>query len=353
VSTFLAPGPLVRLDAALIDRIKRGERLGPIVVSAVLTIILGAGAYGAAFGAWRGVDQALYVAIKLPLLLFAITASTIGMSTISAVLLKSKLTMRQSAVAVLLALAITSAILGALAPISMFLIESAPPPDPVALGRSIDDPLVAPSLRVARGLLLWHVVVIACAGTLGVVRLRFLLARLIDDPVIARRVLWSWLLGLGLVGAELSWLLRPFMGKPHLPSGFLRQEALDGNFLQEVRTLLESAMGAHGPYYGGVLAVLAFGLLLHSLRSQRVTATAKIEEAGVMLSIASAHTFVVWADIHRVSTSGVDVIVERIEDVSLDRQRWTIECDTRGAATVLAERIERERDRVRAGPFRT
>lgn len=353
MSALVAPGPLVRLDAALIERIRRGDRARPLVASAVLTIVAGAGAYGAAFGAWRGTEQAIYVAIKLPLLLFAIAGATIGINAITAALLRSKLSLRESATAILLALAITSAILGALAPISLFLVESAPPPDPIALGLPIDHPLVAPSMRVARSLLLWHVVVIACAGIAGVLRLRFLLARLIDDPTIARRVLWSWLIALFAVGAELSWLLRPFMGKPHLPPGFIRQEALSGNFLEEVRSLLESAMGPNGPWIGGALALLLLIKLAHSLRSQRVLATAELEETGVMLAIGQAKTFVAWARINRVYASGTDVIVERIEEVSLDRERWTIACESGGAARVLAERITRERDRVREGPFRT
>ena len=44
---------ICRLDDDLIERISRGDRLGGLALSATRTIVLGAGAYGIAFGLWR------------------------------------------------------------------------------------------------------------------------------------------------------------------------------------------------------------------------------------------------------------------------------------------------------------
>nr|MDQ3035982.1 hypothetical protein [Myxococcota bacterium] len=153
---LLGPGALCRIDAALVDRIRRGDDLRGVAASCALAIALGAGAYGAAFGMWRAPEMGVYVALKLPLLIAAIAACTTATSAILAALLRSQLSLAQTAVCILLSLAVTSVLLGALAPISLLLTLSAPPPDPAALGLAIDDAAVAPSMEVARALLLWH-----------------------------------------------------------------------------------------------------------------------------------------------------------------------------------------------------
>ena len=37
-----------------------------------------------------------------------------------------------------------------------------------------------------------------------------------------------------LLGSQLSWLLRPFVGSPGLPIEFIRKEAFHGNFFEAV-----------------------------------------------------------------------------------------------------------------------
>jgi hypothetical protein len=354
--TAMAKGPaaLVRLDAALVDRIKRGEGLRAICSSSLATIAIGGAAYGAAFGLWRGAEQSLYVAIKLPILLVAIAAFTFGVNALLAILFKAKLGFAQSATAILVSFAIIAAILGALAPVAFFLAANAPPPDPRAVGLAMDDPIVLPSMRVARALLLFHVVVIATAGIAGIVRLRGLLSRLIEDASIARRVLLAWLVVQAMVGSELSWLFRPFMGKPHLPPGFLRQEALHGNFIEEVGTLLVSALGPAGPWVALVTLASAAVWIVVALSGSRNLASIVFEENGIVLERrGSPAEHVPWSEIASVAVNGFHVAIERNADVSFVRARWEIECGTRADARALAEKIERERGRVREGPFRT
>ena len=54
------------------------------------------------------------------------------------------------------------------------------------------------------------------------------------DARVARRVLLAWLGGNLLLGSQLSWILRPFIGSPTLPVEFLRATAFKGNFYETV-----------------------------------------------------------------------------------------------------------------------
>jgi hypothetical protein len=53
-------------------------------------------------------------------------------------------------------------------------------------------------------------------------------------PGPARRILFAWLSVNLLLGAQLSWILRPFIGTPSLPVEFLRADALHGNFFESI-----------------------------------------------------------------------------------------------------------------------
>jgi hypothetical protein len=267
-----------------------------------------------------------------------------------AALLRSGLSLAQTACAILLALAVTSAILGALAPVAIFFVASAPAPDPAAVGRSIDDPIVQPSMAVARGLLLGHVLAIAGAGIAGVLRLRALLARLIPDAAIARRVLVTWLALLFLVGAQLSWLLRPFFGKPHLAPSFFRDDALRGNFFEEAATLFGSAFGQLAPLAAIGLGVTLAIALAWALRATATTVSIELGEPG--LAIVGTGRVIAWSSIAWARPSGSAVLVTLEPDATLAREILRIPVRARDARA-LAERIELERARVRAGPFRT
>jgi hypothetical protein len=82
--------------------------------------------------------------------------------------------------------------------------------------------------------LLIEVGLIAFAGILANVRLRQLLDHLSGRLAVSRRVLLAWLAGNLFLGAQISWLLRPFVGSPGLPVEFLRPNAFHGNFYEAV-----------------------------------------------------------------------------------------------------------------------
>ena len=134
----------------------------------------------------------------------------------------SGISFRQTALAILMSFAITGLILGALAPVSLFILYNTPAlaSGAMLLGHSVT--------------LITHVLFIAGAGMIANGRLFRLLKSISPNEIIARRVLGGWLAGNLLLGSQLAWVLRPFIGSPGLRIEFLRPDPLRGNFYEAV-----------------------------------------------------------------------------------------------------------------------
>jgi hypothetical protein len=191
-------------------------------------VILGAGLYGAAMGWWRDPQQALYTAIKFPLIILLTTVGNALINAMFAPLLGLNIPFRQSFSAILMSFAIAAAILGAFSPVIAFMIWNAPPMSPQAV-----------SGATYSFIKLINVAAIAFASTTGNVRLFQLLAQLGGSKAVAFRVLFAWLVGNLFLGSQLSWILRPFIGSPNLPVEFFRVLALHGNFYENVLQSLQ------------------------------------------------------------------------------------------------------------------
>ena len=191
----------------------------------VAIIVAGAGCYGAALGWWRSPQQALYTAIKCPLVMLLTASGNALLNGMLAPLLGVNIPFRQSFSAILMSFVITAAILGGFSPILAFVIWNAPP-------------LAAhsPAVTEVYGLLLMaNVLLIAFAGSAGNVHLLRLLSHFSHDrPNAAGRVLVAWLAVNLFFGSQLSWMLRPFVGTPDLPVQFMRAAPLSGNFYEAV-----------------------------------------------------------------------------------------------------------------------
>lgn len=189
----------------------------------VVVIVVGAGCYGAAMGWWRAPEQALFVAIKFPLIILLTALGNALLNAMLAPLLGLNITVRQSLHAVLMSFTIAAAILGAFAPLTAFMVWNAPP-------------LAVESARGAThsAIKLVHVIIIAFAGVAANARLLDLLTQLGGSRRIARRVLFAWLAGNLFLGSQLCWVLRPFIGAPHLPVEFFRRNAMAGGFFENV-----------------------------------------------------------------------------------------------------------------------
>ena len=199
-------------------------RQGRLVGFCVAAIVIGAGSYGAVMGCWRDPLQALYTAIKFPLIILLTATANAALNAMLAPLLGLNISFRQSFLAILMSFTIAGAILGSFAPIVAFVIWNAPP-----LGlRS------AASAGPYAFILLTFVVVIAFAGVAANLRLLQLLRHLGGGRGVAFRVLLAWLVGNLFFGTQLSWVLRPFIGAPALPVQFLRVDACHGNFYETI-----------------------------------------------------------------------------------------------------------------------
>ncbi len=190
----------------------------------VTAILAGAGLYGAAMGSWRDSQQALFVAIKLPLIVLLTSMGNALLNAMIAPLLGLNIGLRQSFLAVLVSFTMAAAILGSFSPLVAFVIWNSPP-----LSATPEFSRVT-----YNSIQLMHVVVIAFAGIVANVRLVALLRELSGSKAVARRVLFSWLAGNLFLGSQLSWILRPFIGAPDLPVEFLRSAAFEGNFYESV-----------------------------------------------------------------------------------------------------------------------
>jgi hypothetical protein len=189
----------------------------------IAVIVLGAGCYGAAMGWWRDPHQALFVAIKFPLVILLTTIGNALINAMLAPLLGLNVPFRHSFSAILMSFTIAAAILGAFSPLIAFMVWNAPVMT-----------MKMPSGSTYDFILLANVAVIALAGAVGNIRLFQLLLRLGGSRAVALRVLFAWIAGNLFLGSQLSWILRPFIGSPDLPVEFLRATAFHGNFYEAV-----------------------------------------------------------------------------------------------------------------------
>ena len=187
-------------------------------------IVVGTGMFGAAMGSWRAPMQALYTAIKFPLIILLTALGNGLLNAMLAPLLGVNLGVRQSLLAVLMSFTIASAILGAFSPVLAYLVWNTPP-----LVSGAQSNLSAHSL-----ILLSETAMIAFAGVAANMRLLQLLRELSGSKAAARKVLLAWLAGNLLLGSQLSWIFRPFVGSPGLPVQFLRADPFHGSFFEAV-----------------------------------------------------------------------------------------------------------------------
>ena len=190
-------------------------------LACVGVIVVGGGLYGATLGGWRAPLQAVFTAAKFPLLVLLTCGGNALLNGLLAQVLGLGISVRQSTLTILMSFALMAMVLAALSPVMLFLLLNTPP---LSAGPSASHSL----------LLTTHVAVIAFAGVVANRRLLRLLVRLTGRPGAGRAILCAWLTGNLLLGSQLAWVLRPFVGSPGLPIQFLRPDPLHGNFFESV-----------------------------------------------------------------------------------------------------------------------
>jgi hypothetical protein len=182
-----------------------------------------AAVYGAVLGSWHGPRLALMVAVKLPLALLLTSALTVLFAWMVGRLSGVPLSAGRTAVLGFRALTVASLLMASLAPVAALFTYAAPPPSQGA--------------RTAHNLLyLMHTAVVGACGLAGALALGRSLRRLASSARTARGVHLAWVLAYALVGGEVAWALRPFVGSVYEPVAFLRRDALDGNVYEFIVT---------------------------------------------------------------------------------------------------------------------
>ncbi|MEM6909983.1 MAG: hypothetical protein AAF555_00225 [Verrucomicrobiota bacterium] len=199
--------------------------------------------------------MAVYVAVKFPALIVLVLLCNGLLNALLATVLGSGLSFRQTGKCLLIAFSTTGIILASLSPIALVQALNCPPPEQVGgpLGHSL--------------LLLTHTGLIAFAGVVAHAKQLRLLTELCPSPKIAKQTFFAWIGGSLFVGAQLSWILRPWFGSTQLEVAFLRPDPLRGDFYNAVwrsATHLFARSGLPGTLLGWILT-LSLLLLLGSL----------------------------------------------------------------------------------------
>lgn len=201
-------------------------------------------AYGFTVGFWRSPLMGGYVALKMPLLV-ACTLCCNGMLNGLLGVLLGGLGFRESLLALLSAFAASALLLGSLAPVTLMLALNAPAPDSPQAGSA------------HAGYLLFHVFLVAVAGIAGTLTLYRILRQRCPSAGVATGTMLAWLAGNGFLGAQFSWILRPFFGRPALEVTLFRPHPMRGSFYEDVWHSLDKSTGGNAAF---AIAGLVLGL---------------------------------------------------------------------------------------------
>ncbi len=190
----------------------------------IVAVAAGAGMFGAALGWWRSPTQAVFTAVKLPLVLLLTTLGNGLLNGMLAPLLGLRVTFRQSLALVLTSFAITSFVLGGLAPVTFFVVWNTPSLTAATRAWSPEYAMLQLTLTAF----------LAFAGITGNVRLYPLLQQWTDNKWVALRALFAWLATNLFLGSQVSWSLRPFIWDPNRPVEFICPDWFKGSFYETV-----------------------------------------------------------------------------------------------------------------------
>ena len=193
-----------------------------VIPFCIVLITLGCCSYGFTIGLRHGSEMAFYVTLKLPFIIFLTLFINGMLNAMLSLTLGSGIGFRKSLQFLLTGFAIMSIILGALSPISFFATLNMPEPG-------------TPGDATWHGAnLLLHTSLIAYAGILAHSRLLHYVRDFADSNSAGTHTSLAWLIGNLFVGAQISWILRPYFVSPGLEVEFLRVDPFDGNFYEAV-----------------------------------------------------------------------------------------------------------------------
>jgi hypothetical protein len=176
------------------------------VRDALLSILLGGGAFGAAVGSYVGGAQIFFAAVKMPMFLLGTLAICLAGLTVVA---GSSIGAARAAGVAVRTVALTAILLGALSP-------------PLAL---LGLTLPKPESKGYSAMVLALTAAVGVSGSIAAARLCAELG--------SRRLAAAWLGIYAFTGAQAAWLLKPWIGYTLRPDRFLPlRENLHGNFYE-------------------------------------------------------------------------------------------------------------------------
>lgn len=204
---------MLRDPPAFAERLRTEPRVGSLNLKLVGLGILGTAAYGAAVGCYVGRAHVAITAVKMPIFFLLTLALTFSVLHVVVTVARAGLSAGQTLGVALSGIGVTALVLGALAPVIAFVGATAAMPDyPTYLS-----------------MVLANTAVCVVAGFFGVRTVAGTLRRL--APGASGRVLAAWIVVYPFVGAQVAWLLRPWIGSSYDIEGlYSLRHGLEGNF---------------------------------------------------------------------------------------------------------------------------
>jgi hypothetical protein len=231
-SFFATLDRLLRGREAFFDEIYEGPNVGNRLRWFLLSSILLSGMYGVTMGCAgfeqgfvRGALQSLTSAIKVPVLFLLSLTVCFPVLYIVVVLMGARLSFVRTLTLILMALTLNSVLLASCAPIVVFFM------------------ITGSSYEFIK---LLHVAIFGFSGLWAMLSLLHGLRAMCERsdlyPRQAVRILRIWVLVFGLVGTQMAWSLRPFVGSPGVEYQLFR-EGQEGNFYTAVWHSIVSLSG--------------------------------------------------------------------------------------------------------------
>ncbi len=194
-------------------------------------------AYGFALGWWRSPQMAMFISAKFPIVFIGSAVIVSAFGWMCAKFLGVDMTYGGMAGHAFRAMPDSACVLLSLTPVSMLMILSGAPD--IVLGSP--DAATRAQMRFAHAtMMLMHILVLASAGVAGIVGLYTRLKTRFGEGHWRRirKTIACWLAAFAVAGCQIGWIMRPLMGSPNIKVEFLREDALEKNFLESVFTQL-------------------------------------------------------------------------------------------------------------------